>query len=98
MKTQNLILKCNESQMPNEKEFNEFVFRQLDNANVNYCGTTSQECEISNPGSGLLLNFHFKHPFEIDEEAAIEKVTWAFYRRQIEKIRSKKGEIEIFLS
>ncbi|RZJ71564.1 hypothetical protein [Flavobacterium sp.] len=98
MKAQNLILRCNDCKMPNEKEFNEFVFQQLDNANVNYCGTTSAECNISHPSSGVLLNFHFKHPFEIDEESAIEKVTLAFYKKQVERIKSKKGEIDIFLS
>lgn len=98
MKTQNLILKCSETTMPNEKDFNEFVFRQLDNANVNYCGTTSDECAITSPSDGILLNFHFQHPFEIDEESALEKVTWAFYKKQIESIKSKNGEIEIFLS
>lgn len=84
--------------MPNDKEFNEFVFRQLDNANVNYCGTAASGCATTSPSNGIVLNFHFSHPLEIDEESAIEKVTWAFYHKQIDRIKSKKGEIEIFLS
>ncbi|NUY80675.1 hypothetical protein HUK80_07200 [Flavobacterium sp. MAH-1] len=98
MKAQNLILKCCNCKMPNDKEFNEFVFQQLDNPNVDYCGTSVLHPQKMANENALFLNFHFKHPFEVDEETALEKVTWAFYRRQIEKVKSDNGEIDIFLS
>ncbi|RZJ66756.1 MAG: hypothetical protein EOO50_08670 [Flavobacterium sp.] len=96
MKAQNLILKCNGSKIPNDKELREFVFEQLDNPNVDYCGAPTTVSDADK--NALLLNFHFQTAHEVSEEAALEIITWAFYKRQIEKIRTRKKGIDIFLS
>lgn len=102
MKAQNLILKCNESKIPNDNEFREFVFQQLDNPNVNYFGkpaaNVNKAMEKLADENGLLLNFHFNSPFDIDEDTALEIVTWAFYKKRIEEVKKGNREIEIYLS
>ena len=100
MKAQNLILKCNSSEIPNDKELREFVFQQLDNPNVDYYGYPLVESRTQDETAedNLLLNFHFKSPFDVDEETAIDIITWAFYKRRIEEIKKADREIAIFLS
>src|SRR4051812_40599904 len=99
MKAQHLILKCNGSTIPNDGDFREFVFQQLDNPNVDYYGNPLIAKSHEKTRDNVLLNFHFTSPFEVDEETAIDIITWAFYKRRIEEVKKfDDKEVAIFLS